>query len=192
MVQNDELAKLFNKNSNYISGLITSLEKQNYIRVENKQSRYRKIYLQENLKVKDNLLSGKSGFTLRKTCNISKRSEITKKTKANGEGKFKTFWQMFRELSPSPVGSKENAKTQWLRIIKKTLAEKVLEGLQNFSTDYQRKMTAGKFAPNWKHCERWLKSGDWQIEIEPLKRGEYGWLPDEQELGKILEGTSLT
>lgn len=106
-LSNQQLANIFVKNPNYIGNLINDLEEKNKIRIVNKQSKYRTIYLQENMEVKENelpekpvskiillpenngLLTGFTPPTSRKTCNINKRNEINKIKRKNT--KRKTF-----------------------------------------------------------------------------------------------------
>lgn len=76
--------------------------------------------------------------------------------------RFSAFWEMFRELSPSPVGSKKEAEAQWSKAVKADTPENIIDGLKRFSNHHRRQVEAGGFAPNWKHCVRWLKAEQWK------------------------------
>lgn len=103
--------------------------------------------------------------------------------------RFEDFWKLFKEHSPSEVGSKKNAKARWQTVIKKTKPERIIEGLMEFSLRHKRKREQGKFAPAWKYCERWLKSEEWKLEPEPETT-----MPFDQESAaqreKMLAGTA--
>ena len=76
-LSNRQLADLFGKNPAYISQLISDLGNRKYITIKNRQSKYRIIYFEKNLKVEGglhlekpqsnkNLLLGKTGLLLGK------------------------------------------------------------------------------------------------------------------------------
>ena len=104
MMGNDELGKLLMLTPDYVSQIINAPEMEKYVRITGAQSKYRKIYFEKNLKVKDVLLLekpqsktvlllGKTRHTLRKNTtyfeknlkhnikNINKRSARTLKNK---------------------------------------------------------------------------------------------------------------
>ncbi len=101
MLSNQKLAKIFHKHPAHISGVISKLTRLGYVRVENAQSRYRKIYFQENLKVESPLLKEKHESeslllkekhepTLRKTLTITKGTE--KEKIREPEQAFVDYW----------------------------------------------------------------------------------------------------
>ena len=84
-LNNATLAKLFQIRQGRISELLTDMERKDYVQIKNRQSKYRIVYLQENTKVENLLLSISTELlsdldcsTFDQSRNINKRSKIKK------------------------------------------------------------------------------------------------------------------
>lgn len=129
-INNENIGKIIGVSASHVSHLISDMDSKGYLEIKNPQSKYRVIYLAENDKVNDILLSHKqqsksdskrstlrnTQSTLRKTANISKVSKDNSNTSVvNATGitfvEFEEYWNQHGNL-PRILAFTDNRKHQ--------------------------------------------------------------------------------
>lgn len=167
------LADYFQVERARVSEIINSLKRKKIISVDIKRDGKR--FVERTIKVIDKGVKesftgckGFGGYPVKDSTDIYNKEE-NKREKSTVC--FEDFWKTFRELSPSPVGSKKEAKSQWDRNIKTTSPDVIIEGLRRYAAQHRKLLEAGRFAPQWKHACRWLKFDLWDVPELPSEPG---------------------
>ena len=178
-LDNSAIGKILNISASQVSHVINDMERKGYVRIENRQSKYRTIYLAENPKVKAVLLNGKpesksvllsglTGTTSRKTTNITKGTE-----KDITEGvsclEFMTFWNQHGNLRKICEFTKPRKRLLAARSKKPKFADNWKLIIDKLS---QSPFHTGKNKSKWKADVTWLLTGDNYIKILELDDSE--------------------
>jgi biotin operon repressor len=201
MLSNKQIGELFGISASRVSHLLAKLEKSGDIRIENRQSRYRRIYFAENSKVKLPLLCQKQQSKAAKTdaTLLSTQStllSVANKSKGNNKlahrikktlcdnGAFDRFWSVY----PKKV-DKAEAQKVWAKLNpSKELVEQIVAAVERQKLTRQWLEENGRYVPN---PTTWLNQQRWTDELPEPKRGDPDWLPDEQEAEAIMKDTEL-
>lgn len=100
---------------------------------------------------------------------VNKLDRKKKELLKENEVFFLDFWKIFKQLSPSPVGSRKEAESAWRAATKKTTPAVIIQGLRRYADQQRRLAERENFRPNWKHCCRWLRAELWVVEPEPAR-----------------------
>lgn len=179
-LSNGKLGNLLHIHPNYVSRLIADLEARGYVEIKNRQSRYRIIYLHQNVKVGDRALiqkgESKNGLlkpsvlsTLTFCADTYKEEKKEKKTPASTGSKGKKpkakptqddlrfdaeFWPAYpkkrKKKDARKAFAKVNPSDKLLAVMMSALKK------QTASDDWQKQ--DGKYIPDpttWLNGERW-------------------------------------
>jgi DNA-binding MarR family transcriptional regulator len=176
-----------------VSKLLKEMESKGYVRIENKQSQYRKIYLLQSAKV-DNILlatkrNSKSGaLATKRPSTIAQSRHLIKRNKDAAAAH--TQKPMYSE-PPTIKQVKDYSTTRGFPDFD---AKHFVEWYA--AADWRHK--DGKPVLNWKQTVlTWLrrdqaKEQQAQAAKPAPKRGDPDWLPDEQEAERIFNEAGIT
>jgi hypothetical protein len=193
-MSNEELGEILDIWPSRVSKLFKDMESKGYVRIDNKQSQYRKIYLLQSatvaLATKRN--SGSGALATKRPSTVAQsrsRIEINKQARAHKEKSlcdesFQRFWSAY----PKKI-AKVEAQKVWLKL-KPTpeLVEQIIAAVERQKQTRQWQKDGGQFIP---HPTTWLSQKRWEDELPEPKRGDIDWLPDEQEAEAIMKDAGL-
>jgi len=168
MMSNGELGKILMLNPDYVSQLISDLEAKKYVWITGAKSKYRKIYFEKNLKVKDDLLLEKSQskdvlllekpkHTLRKTSNIIEGN----KDKDCLSQFFNDLWKVYPKKT-----AKADAEKAFLKLNPdKKVFDEILTALEKQKQLEQWQKENGKYIP---HLSTWLNKRRFEDELPEI------------------------
>lgn len=159
-MSNPELAELLCCSENHVGKLLREISR--YLRIENSQSRYRRVFYSiQNDGVDTELLNpngrSKSNSTQSKTIDIIKKN--------SKELKFTSQFEQARKIYP---GTKRGQKTEFEYFQKKHKDWKGVLPLLKPAIEAQikwRENGNGEFRPAWKGFQSWIYNRCWEMEF---------------------------
>jgi len=193
-MSNELLGEILDVWPSRVSKLLKEMESKGYVRIENKQSQYRKIYLLQSAKV-DNILlttkrNSKSGaLATKRPSTIAQSRHIIKRSKDAAAA----------HTTQRPMSSEPPTEEQ-------VRSYTATRGFPNFDAKHFIEWYAandwchkdGEPVLNWKQTVlTWLrrdqaKEQQAQAAKPAPKRGDPDWLPDEQEAKRIFKEAGIT
>ena len=183
------LSELIHKCTPWISEQITDLKSKGFITIKNRQSKYRVIYFQGNMKVNGHLLSGNTEskpvllsaiaeYTFRDTRNISKRKKEGINIKASKEP-FEQARQLYK-------GTKRGLDTEFKNFQRhkdwKTVLPLLIPAIEKQIRHKEHLTSTGQFCPAWKNFQTWANNRCWEEETPEAELSTREVSPEEADV----------
>jgi len=190
-ISNQAIGEILDIKAERVSKLLADIERKDYVRMSNAQSRWRTIYLSEKAKVHfgekakvaNSTLAFETGYFGEKAKHKLKKLKDTTGRAAQKplcDESFQRFWNAYPKKQKKP-----KAQKAWRKLNPDPeLAERIIQNVQRRSQTHDWQKENNKYVPL---PENYLNDQRWADELPEPKRGDPDWLPTEEDVDAALK-----